>query len=214
MVERRFNVIQPFNASFLIPTKKLRRLSVLLAIHNNPTISQHKIAQASHLSSSMVNNYIKALKQEGFVRMSGKTNRTQAYYLTSPGRTELMSLLMGYSTEIIQFYGGAKRELTKRFEEVLAEGVSTIILFGVAETAEVVHASLKDLPLEIIGVIDSDPEKQGTRFNGLKIQPPDALDDLKADAVVITSFGKQEEIYETIRSVVAGDIKVIRLTDL
>ncbi len=210
----RAKMIQPFNASFLIPTKKFRRLSVLLAIHNDPNISQHKIAQASHLSSSMVNNYIKSLKGEGLVRMSGKTNRTQAYYLTGPGRTELMSLLMAYSTEIIQFYGGAKRELTKRFEQIVAEGIETILLFGVAETAEVVHASLKDLPLEIIGVIDSDPEKQGTHFNGLKIQPPEALDDLRADAVVITSFGKQEEIYETIRSVVAGDVKVIRLTDL
>jgi len=214
MVERQANMIQPFNASFLIPTKKFRRLSVLLAIYNNPKISQHKIAQASHLSSSMVNNYIKSLKQDGLVRMSGQTNRTQAYYLTNPGKTALMSLLMGYSTEIIQLYGGAKRELTKRFEQVVAEGIETIILFGVAETAEVVHASLRDLPLEIIGVIDSDPEKQGTRFNGLKIQPPEALDDLKADAVVITSFGKQEEIYKTIRSVVPGNVKIVRLTDL
>jgi DNA-binding MarR family transcriptional regulator len=207
-------MIEPFNASFLTPTKRFRRLSILLAIHNQPEISQHKIAKTTHLSSSMVNNYMKELKQAGFLEIIGDTNRTQEYYLTPTGEKALMSLLVEYSTEIIQFYGGAKRELTKRLQQMVTEGVSTIVLFGAAETAEVVHAALKGVPLRIVGVIDSDVGKQGMPFNGFKIQAPEALKDLKADAIVITSFGKQEEIYEKIRHVVGSDVKIMKLTDL
>jgi len=207
-------MIQPFNSSFLVPTKRFRRLSVLLAVHNTPRISQHKIAEMTHLSSSMVNNYIKGLKQEGLLRITGETNRTQEYHLTEGGEKELMSLLMAYSTEIIQFYGGAKREITKRFEQMVAEGVSTIALFGAAETAEVVHAALKDVPVRIVGVFDSDPAKQAMRFNGLEIQSPETIKDLTADAIVITSFGKQEEIYEKVRHLAHSDIRVVKLTDL
>lgn len=207
-------MIQPFNSEFLTPTKRFRRFSVLLAIHNGPKISQHRIAQITHMSSSMVNNYMKDLKGEGRIETTGRTNRTQSYHLTPLGKKELISSLVAYSTEIIQFYGGAKRELAKRLAQVAADGVSTIVLFGAAETAEVVHAALKEVPLRIVGIIDSDRRKQNTRFNGLRIEPPEVLKEMKADAVVITSFGKQEEIYDLIRSTIGSDVKVIKLTDL
>ena len=207
-------MIEPFNASFLTPTKRFRRLSILLAIHNQPEISQHKIAEMTHLSSSMVNNYMKELKQAGYLEITGDTNRTQEYYLTPSGEKALMSLLVEYSTEIIQFYGGAKRELTKRLKQMVADGISTIVLFGAAETAEVVLAAVKETPLVVTAVVDSDSGKQGRSFNGLKIQAPEALKVLKADAIVITSFGKQEEIFKKIKNVTSSDIKVVKLTDL
>jgi DNA-binding MarR family transcriptional regulator len=207
-------MIEPFIATFLSPTKKYRRLSALQAIHGDPNISQHAIARLTHLSSSMVNNYIKIFQKEGLIRVTGKTNRTRRYHLTTRGHEELITLLITYSAEIIQLYGAAKHQLAKRLQGFSASGIEKIILFGAAETAEVVHAALKEAPLQIVGVIDSDPMKQGMPFNGLKIQAPEALKDLTADAIVITSFGKQEEINKSIRRIMDNEVKVIKLTDL
>jgi DNA-binding transcriptional regulator LsrR (DeoR family) len=76
-------MIQASQLRFISPTKQSRLLSVLYSIYEKPEASQHKIAANTDLSSSMVNNYIKWLKQEGLINVIGKTNRTQQYHCPS-----------------------------------------------------------------------------------------------------------------------------------
>ena len=91
-------MIKPFGAHYLSPTKEFRKLSVLLSIHHTPEISQHAIGKHAHLSSSMVNNYIKQFKAEGLITVTGETNRTQRYHLTRDGHRVLKESLLAYST--------------------------------------------------------------------------------------------------------------------
>ncbi len=207
-------MIDPFDATFLTPSKRYRRLSVMLAIHNTPKISQHRMADLTHLSSSMVNNYIKELHKKDLITITGKTNRTRRYHLTPAGRQELISLLLSYSSEIIQLYTEAKRELAGRLHSMQKQGIQTVILFGASETAEVVLAAMKTTRLTLKGVVDSDPEKQGMALNGVTVQSPETLAEIQADAVLITSFGRQEEIYVYIRNVMGDRIGVFKLSDL
>ncbi len=207
-------MIEPFDSQFLSPTKKYRRLSILLAIHDTPKISQHKMAEMAHLSSSMVNNYIKELQEEGLIKVTGQTNRTQRYHLTPSGHDVLISSLLSYSSEIIQLYSDAKTELAKRLLRLHEEGVRTVVLFGAAETAEVVLAAIAQTSLIVRGVVDSDTAKQGREFHGVIVQNPETLRRLNADAVVITSFGRQEEIHEFVGRFVGERMKVVKLSDL
>ena len=206
-------MISPFNSEFLSPTKLFRRLSVMLSISDAPNKSQHTIARQTHLSSSMVNNYIKSLVREGLIRVSGKTNRTQRYHLTESGQDILREDFLAYSAEIVRLYGAVKFEIAGMLQEFYNEGIRSVVLFGVAETAEVVHAAMKHTDLAIIGVVDSDMKKQGTPFNGLVIKAPKALTELKPDAVVITSFGKQEEIFTSIQKIVGNQMPIKKLSD-
>jgi len=48
----------------------------------------------------------------------------------------------------------------------------------------------------------------------LTIQAPEQLIGINAEAVVITSFARQEEIQECIHQLMGKQIKVIRLSDL
>ncbi|MBN1103521.1 MAG: winged helix-turn-helix transcriptional regulator [Deltaproteobacteria bacterium] len=207
-------MIKPFASTFHTPATKLRRLSVLMAIHDSPRLSQHKIARITRLSSSMVNNYIKKLEKEGLIQITGNTNRTQGYHLTPAGHGDLFALILEYSAEIIQLYSAAKKQVAERLHRFHAEGIRSIALFGAAETAEVVHAALKDTPLTVTGIVDSDPVKQGSHFNGFIIQEPSRLTEMKADAVLITSFARQEEIHRCIQAVVGNEVIVKRLSDL
>ena len=207
-------MIQPFKLKFLNPTKKLRRLSILLSIHNNSKISQHQIGKLTFMSSSMVNNYMKEFQENNLITVNGNTNRNQSYHLTSAGQNKLMSSLLSYSAEIIQLYGASKRELSKRLHKIHSEGIIKVILFGIAETAEIVHTAIKETPLKVEAVIDSDTKKQGQPFNGHTILPPEKLKTLTADAIVITSFGRQEEIYRQIRGIAGKKITIKRLSDL
>lgn len=207
-------MIHPFNSKFLSPTKEFRRLSVLLSIYNDSQVSQHKIGRITHLSSSMVNNYMKALQEEGLIIITGETNRSRSYHITRSGQGELISLLLAYSAEIVQLYAAAKREVAERLDNLHSEGIRKVALFGAAETAEVVYAAIRETPLSVKAVVDSDPKKQGKRFNGFAIQPPEKLKEIDVDAIVITSFGRQEEIYQQIRLLLGKGMKVKKLSDL
>jgi DNA-binding PadR family transcriptional regulator len=207
-------MIEPFRSTFLTPTKKYRRLSILLSIQDASAMSQHKMGGVTHLSSSMVNNYIKKLQKEGLISVTGETNRTQRYHLTPLGRDMLMSLFLSYSSEIIQLYGGAKRHLAERLLGAYENGIRKVALFGAADTAEVVFAAIKETPLAVTGVVDSDPGKQGKFFNGFPIKAPEYLRKNQTDAVIITSFGRQQEIYEHVQRIVGDETSVIRLSSL
>ena len=207
-------MIEPFTSVFLSPTKKYRYLSVLLAIQDSSNTSQHRIGKQTNLSSSMVNNYIKAFKKEGLINVFGETNRSQSYHLTGKGREKLMQSLLAYSSEIIQLYIAVKHDVAGILNNMYEEGIRTLALFGVAETAEVVHAAIKEIPLVVIGVVDNDPTKQGKPFNGLIIQPPEMLKELRPDAVLITSFARQEEIYANIRSDIGKKMNIRTLSDI
>lgn len=207
-------MIEASQLKFLSPTKQSRLLSVLFSIHEEPDASQHKIALNTHLSSSMVNNYIKWLRQEGFVTVLGSTNRTRQYYLSDIGRVMLRNSLLDYSAEIVRLYGTVKSEIANILKTYYQEGIRTIVLFGVAETAEIVHAAVKRTALVITGVVDSDRSKQGRIFNGMKIKAPQSIKEIKPDAVVITSFGRQEEIYQQVKSFSGKRIKIRKLSDI
>jgi spore coat polysaccharide biosynthesis predicted glycosyltransferase SpsG len=68
--------------------------------------------------------------------------------------------------------------------------------------------------LVIIGVVDSDGAKQGRIFNGLEIRSPEDIKEIRPDAVVITSFGRQEEIYQQVRTIAGDRIKIRKLSDI
>jgi predicted transcriptional regulator len=207
-------MIKAFQLRFLAPTKQSRLLSVLFSIHEEPEASQHKIAVAANLSSSMVNNYIKWLKQMGFVTVLGKTNRTQQYHLSEAGRVMLRRSLLEYSAEIVRLYSSVKNEIANILKSFFNEGIRTVVLFGVAETAEIVYAAAQRTALVIIGVVDNDVSKQGRIFNGLEIRPPGDIMEIRPDAVVITSFGRQEEIFAQVRRISGDAIKIRKLSDI
>lgn len=204
-------MIKPIHLTFFNPTRESRLLSVLFSIFENPDASQHKIAGRTSLSSSMVNNYIKLLEREGLIFIEGDTNRTKQYKLSGPGLGMLRRSLLEYSAEIVRLYTSVKEEVANILKRFYNDGIRTIVLFGVAETAEIVYAAAKDVPVSIVGVLDNDRAKQGRFFNGLEIQSPMAVKTLNPDAVVITSFGKQEEIYQQMLKLTDNQIEIKKL---
>ena len=207
-------MIEPFHSKYLLPTKEFRCLSVLFAINESPDNSQSDIGDKTNLSSSMVNNYIKSFKHEDLITVTGNTNRTQNYYLTEKGRAVLSQSLLGYSAEIVQLYSAVKKEISHILTVFYEGGIRTVVLFGAAETAEIVHAAIKDTDLVVIGIVDSSKDKHGKPFNGLTIRKPEDIKKIKPDGVIITSFARQEEIYNDLLNLVGDSIKIKKLSTL
>ncbi len=202
--------------SFLIPTKRLRRLSILLTIYHKPKISQHRIAAKTGLSGSMINGYLKEMKDRGMIKTTLRNRRDREYHLTSRGTEYLAGLLSAYSAEIVRLYSHAKREMTSRLEEGLRDmSRCKVVLFGGSETADLVLRAIRDLPnADIVGVVDNDSQKWGKTLNGHVISPPSRIEGFRPDVIVIASYGKQEEIYRSIRHLKESGTKILKLSTL
>jgi FlaA1/EpsC-like NDP-sugar epimerase len=126
----------------------------------------------------------------------------------------LRQSLLEYSAEIVQLFSSVKNEIANILRNFSNEGIRTIVLFGVAETAEIVYAAAKSTELVITGVVDSDVAKQGRIFNGMEIRSPEHIKEIMPDAAVITSFGRQEEIFQKLRAISGEEIKIRKLSDI
>ena len=201
---------------FLIPTKEFRKLHILLTIHKHPHSSQHKIASLVDLSSAMVNSYVKELAAQGYLELSNRNRRDLNYFLTPAGGEKLTSLVMGYSAEIVQLYSGAKREICQRLNEILNEKKHTdIVLYGASDTCELVLQSLHHFPdAHVVGIVDGMAEKQNKSMRNHKVLAPTAIPTFKPDMVIITSFAKQDEIYDHIAHLEKEGIKIRKLTTI
>lgn len=204
VIEKRFQ--------FIRPTKEMRELQILNEIHRNPDVSQRSLAKVALISSTMVNNYILELVASGYLIVSGNSNRKFSYHLTDEGTRYKNRLFFSASREIIQFYGHIKHEFKRRLEYFHnTEGIKKVILFGAAETGEILFNVSKHTPIEIIGVVDNYLHKQGKKLGEFVISPPSVIERLRPDAVIISSFGFMDEIYDQIKYLEGLGIKVRKL---
>lgn len=204
------------SSSFFLPTKEFRRLSILLAIYHEPRLSQHLIAAKAGLSSAMVNRYVREFEKNGLIEVTSRNRRDRDYGLTEKGRSVLFSLLMSCSAEIVQLYAQARQELVKKFSRLFStEKQQRIILFGGSDTAAMVIQAVNKFPeADIVGIVDNDSEKWGSTFEGYRIQSPDVISDLNSNTIIIASFAKQDEIFESIRHLAGEGLKIIQLASL
>jgi len=201
-------MVEPYQSLYLEPSKRYRRFSLLLCIRKNHRITQKQLGLETCLSSAMVNNYIKQLSNDGLLEISGASNRTMAYHLTPEGRAYVAENFLSFSAEIVQFYAGVRREIVDILLECYDEGIRTIVLYGASDTAEIVYSAIQKTGLTVTGVVDNDPDKTGTLFFGSLIQSPSRINDIRPDALFITSFARQNEILESLTGQVDEQIQI------
>lgn len=196
---------------FLKPTPRLRRILILTSLEENPSISQRKLAKLVGMSATMTNDYVAVMKREGLVEVDGKTNRSMRYRLTHQGREVRAEMVLESSREITQFYGMVKSDFARRLLSLYNEGMKRVVFYGAAETGELAYNASRNLPMEVIGIADSDGAKHGRKFGELHVLPPGVIESLSPDAVIVTSYGYRDEIYERIRTLEEKGIRVRKL---
>jgi DNA-binding MarR family transcriptional regulator len=196
---------------FFKPNRFLRELFLLIGFEQNPALSQHDIARVAGISSSMAHNYVKYFVEQELITIEGKTNRTMRYLVTPTGKQRKQELLALYSEEVVHLYTIAKNEFEKKLRSLVQHGMNTAVLFGAAATGELVYNASLPTPLQIIGVVDNDPHKHHQKFGELEVLPPTVIESLHPDGVIITAFGKPDEIYAEIKHLQDQGIEIVRL---
>jgi DNA-binding MarR family transcriptional regulator len=196
---------------FFKPNRLLRELSLLLGFEQDPAMSQHDIAKIAGISSSMAHNYVKQFVQDALITIQGESNRTMRYVVNAAGQERSRQLLTLYTREVVHLYALARTVFEKKLCSLYHQGLHTAVLFGAAETGELLYNASLRTPLRVIGVVDNDVNKHHQKFGELEVLPPDVIEHLQPHGVIISAFGKPDEIYADIKHLESQGIRIIKL---
>ena len=193
----------------LLPGRLIRELVLMVEIERNPAISQSRLAEKAGLVPSMVNNYIRRMVEAGWLEKQGRSRRRTTYHLTQRGRDHCAELMRRYSIETVRLYKYAKSEFRRRFTERLKSLASLrIVIYGAAETGELVLQVLLEMGCQVAGVVDQDPQLQGRSLFGLTVANPTEIERMKPDVVLISSYGHAEEIERHLQPLSAKGVEI------
>lgn len=201
MADRVENVVTGMlitSGAYLKPSKSTRVLAILDALSRDSGLSQFELGRQLNLSGAMVNQYLKQLQSEGLVEFLPVNGKSYRYALTEQGDRSRRRMFSDYSSETVRLYSNIKEYILDKLEDLKVRDKRKLALFGASETCEVVLSALRETGFHVLALLDNDTRKQGQVFNGHVVSAPHVLDQVDCDAVVITSFGKQGEIYEQI----------------
>ncbi|WP_028586787.1 winged helix-turn-helix domain-containing protein [Desulfocurvus vexinensis] len=202
----------PHQGRFVRPSTAQRTLTLLEALAEAPDLSQSVLGERAGLSPAMVNTYLRDFQTQGLVEARPVNGKSFRYELTPRGEGERRALLGDYCAEIVRSYTAIKALVRAKLARLETAGHTRLALWGASETCEVVLAALGATGLTVLALLDSDPAKHGTVLGGHPILPPEVLPGLRCDAVVITSFGRGDDIEARLRAMPgAAGVEVVRL---
>lgn len=189
--------------------KSLTTLHILKEIEADNQVSQRELSKRLSISLGMVNQFMKRLFKKGYFKITTLPPNRARYILTPKGFTEKSRLTLEYMKYSLQFYSNMKVLIRSQLEHIVSEGISSVILYGNGEVAELTYLFLQETPLELIGVISDKPDQAS--FYGLPILPINKIGKLGKGAILITDLDQPEKTKTRLENDAGNDRKVFIL---
>ena len=199
----------PPNLFLLSP--KLNHLNILKGVAANARVTQAELAQNCSLSVAMVNNYMKDLCQNNFLRYNRKSKKSVTYYLTLSGTEYLETLQHELIIEMARMFAHAKERVRDSILEQAKSPLRHVVLYGTGHLAQIVFHALDYSDIRVLGICKDTPGAVGTNFCGHEIVASSKIRELSPDAVVIADSPKRMESIRTLGSLVHYGIELIQL---
>ncbi len=183
--------------TYFIPTAKYKKYLVLDIINKNSDLTQREIASITSISLSMVNQYLTDYETDGYIVKEYITKKSVKYLLTDKGLEYMRFLNIGYLSETQDLYNNAKEDIYSFLNRMIEKGYQNIILYGAGQVAEIILQTINDdknIPLNVVSLIDDDINKQGTTLINTPINSIEYIDKLNHDCVMISSYGNHDAI--------------------
>ena len=175
------------------PNGELREL-LIVELQRGSNISQRALARRLGVAVGTVNRLLSDMVEAGYVQVFNRGVRPFAYKVTNDGERYQRRLSLEQYSSVL----GRLRRLEERIRATLCElksrGVERVVFYGAGDVMEATYRVASAVGLQVVGVVDDDLTKQGTRNTGLVVAPPSAIDEMEPDAVVITTLRHAEEI--------------------
>lgn len=189
--------------SFFKPTLLYKEFMILDLIEKDPHITQRKMAEEIGVAVSMINSYIDQYEKDKLIRRKKHSTKTVEYFVTKKGSERRKVLNISYLNNSLKIYKSAKENIAIFINQINDKGFKKILLYGAGEVSEILLQSIltdKDIPIEIVGVIDDDYKKQGQALLGTSIMSLDSIGNIKHDGILIASYTNKNQIMTNLLS--------------
>lgn len=165
-----------------------RSLRILDELSCNDTLTQRDLSRRLGIALGLVNSYVKNLVSKGFVTVKNIPRNRYAYYLTPKGFAEKTRLAYDLLSDYTRIYREAKSNFQRLFADLEREGCKNIVFAGTDEVADIAFITLQETSLQLVGVVDRDGVKIGNKFLAHEIKSLQAVENIRYDRIVITSY--------------------------
>jgi len=128
-------------------------LGLLDAVEQNRAQSQRLLASELGIALGLVNAYLKRCIKKGLVKVRTAPARRYAYYLTPQGFAEKSRLTVEYLSYSFSFFRQAKTDCSELFRLAKARGVTTAVLVGQSDLAEIAALCAIEQGISIVGLV-------------------------------------------------------------
>lgn len=165
-------------------TEAYRELAVLDELSTNPSVTQRHLANRLELALGLTNLMIRRLVKKGYVKVVSVRKNRIRYFLTPTGILEKTRLSYEFLEYSLHLHRQVRRILTETLAQGAAAGGRRVVFFGAGEIAEIAYLTVKELGLELVGVVDE--EAAGKTFLGLPVLRLQDLERLSFDFGIVS----------------------------
>ncbi|MDA1091463.1 MAG: winged helix-turn-helix transcriptional regulator [Proteobacteria bacterium] len=168
-------------------------LGLLNMVGEDSGTSQRSMASDLGIALGLTNAYLKRCVKKGLIKVSQVPANRYAYYLTPKGFAEKSRLTTEYLSQSFNLFRHARAEGADLLSHCHTRGWNRVALYGLGDLAEIMTLSARDYPIELIGVIDHEPE--AGEFSSLPVLAamPGPED---VDAVIICDISEPQVAYD------------------
>jgi len=200
------------NNNFFNKTNVYKEYVILDYITTNNNFTQRDIARATSSSVSMINLYLNEYENKGYIKKEVITPKRIKYNITTLGIKRKRFLNIGYLNEAFEVYNHARKEVLDFIDEMKSKNIRDVIFYGAGDVCNVLLdtiVTLKEKDFKVAGIIDDDINKQNTYIYDYLISSNEIINNVKYDALLITSYSKQKEIEDKLKKLNYHSNKII-----
>jgi DNA-binding MarR family transcriptional regulator len=184
------------NLDLFKPPQEMRELELLQELEKNPIVSQRELSNKFGIALGVTNACLKRMVRRGWIRITNFNHHKIGYYLTPKGFAEKTKLTLHLISWTVQHYSALKGIIGRKFLEMQNSGIERIVFYGVSDEMEVAYVTLQGVHLKLVGIIEDEDKIVQKEVFGFELKDVSQIEEMKPDAVLITSLVGQDERVE------------------
>ncbi|MBI3457761.1 MAG: winged helix-turn-helix transcriptional regulator [Candidatus Rokubacteria bacterium] len=167
-------------------TNTYRDMHLLNELARNPGTTQRELAKRIGVALGLTNLMLRRLLKKGYIKITG-TKRSRIRYLITPqGILEKSRLTYEFIEYSLALYSRVRRFLREQLVILAQTGHRRVLLYGTGELAELAFLAVREIGLDLVGVVDLAPEHE--RFLGYPVRRVHDVSGSDYDRMIVSSW--------------------------
>ena len=170
-----------------------RDMHLLDELSRTPEVTQRELSKRIGVALGLTNLMLRRLVRKGYIKISGAQHSRFRYLITPQGILEKSRLTYEFIQYSLQLYGRVRYSLRGELTALAQSGHRRILLYGTGELAEIAFLTIREVGLEVVGVVSESPVPE--RFLDYSVKRPEEVSVAKYDRMLVVSLrGDDEEV--------------------